>query len=181
MEPTSTVLLAVALVLVCAIAWAANLFGLPGNWLAVAILAIYAWLGPQEGRTAIGYQAVVVAFLAALAGELVEFAAGALGAKRAGASRRATLYAVVGSMIGAIGGALIGIPIPVIGTILAAILFGGLGAAAGAMYGEWSDGRPWKESWTVGHAAFWGRTFGVFGKFSFGLVIAAIALVGILI
>lgn len=179
--PTGAVVLAIAVVLLCLIAWGVNLFGLPGNWISVAILALYAWLGPQEGRTAIGYYAVCGAFVAALIGELIEFAAGAFGAKRAGASRRSTMYAVAGSMIGAISGALIGIPVPLIGSILAAILFGGVGAAAGAMYGEWSDGRPWRESWTIGNAAFWGRTLGVFGKISFGLVIVVIVLAAVLI
>jgi uncharacterized protein YqgC (DUF456 family) len=173
--PTGTAMLAILLVLLCTIAWGGNLFGLPGNWCAVALLAVYAWLGPQESRAAIGYAAVSAAFIAALIGEVVEFAAGALGAKRAGASRRSTLYAVAGSVIGAIGGAVIGIPVPVIGSILAAILCGGLGAASGAIYGEWSDGRAWRESWTIGHAAFWGRTFGVFAKISVGLVIVMIA------
>ncbi len=178
---TVTVLLAAVLVVLCLLAWAINLVGLPGNWLAVAMLALYAWLGPQESRAAISYGAVSAAFLAALLGELIEFAAGALGAKRAGASRRATLYAVVGSIVGALGGALIGIPVPIIGPILAAVLFGGFGAAAGAIYGEWSDGRPWRESWAIGHAAFWGRTAGVLGKVAAGLVIVAIALVGVLV
>ena len=178
--PMTSILLAVAVVLVCLIAWAINLIGLPGNWLAVAILALYAWLGPQEGRLAIGYGVVSAAFVMALVGELIEFAAGAYGAKRAGASRRSTLFAMFGSLIGAVSGAVIGVPVPVIGSILAAILFGGLGAAAGAMYGEWTDGRPWQESWTIGQAAFWGRTFGVFGKVGAGLVIVGIVVTAVL-
>jgi uncharacterized protein YqgC (DUF456 family) len=179
--PTGTAFVALLLVVLCLVAWATNLIGLPGNWFSVAILAFYAWMGPQESRAAIGYTAVAVAFIAALIGELVEFAASAFGAKRAGASRRSTMYAVAGSMIGAISGALIGVPVPVIGSILAAILFGGIGAAAGAIYGEWSDGRAWQESWTIGHAAFWGRTFGVFGKIGTGIIILAIALFGVLL
>lgn len=176
LEPTGTVMIAVALVLLCIIAWATNLIALPGNWLAVALLAAYAWLGPQEGRIAIGYIPVVVAFVFALVGEGLEFIAAAMGAQRAGASRKSTFYAVLGSMIGAIVGAIIGVPVPVIGSVLAAILFGGFGAAAGAMYGEWTDGRDWKENWTIGHAAFWGRTIGILSKVSVGLVIVMIAL-----
>lgn len=179
--PTGTALIAVLLVVVCVVAWASNLIGVPGNWISVAVLAIYAWMVPQESRAAIGYGAVVVAFAAALVGELIEFSASALGAQRAGASRRSTLYAVAGSMVGAILGAVVGIPVPVIGSILAAILFGGIGAAAGAFYGEWTDGRAWRESWTIGHAAFWGRTFGVFGKIAAGTIIVAIALFGVLL
>lgn len=178
--PTGTVLVAFALVLLCAVAWASNLVALPGNWCAVAVLALYAWLGPQDGRASIGYAAVSVAFLCALVGEIVEFVAAAFGAQSAGASRKSTGYAVLGSMIGAILGAIVGVPIPIVGSVLAAILFGGIGATAGAMYGEWTDGRSWKESCTVGHAAFWGRTFGTVGKMSAGLVILVIALVGVL-
>lgn len=181
LEPTGTVILAILLVVLCIVAWATNLIALPGNWFSVALLAIYAWLGPQESRASIGYVAVVIAFLCALLGEGIEFIAGAMGAQRAGASRKSTFYAVIGSMVGAIAGAVIGVPVPVIGSVLAAILFGGVGAAAGAMYGEWTDGRSWKENWSIGHAAFWGRTLGVVGKVSVGLVIVVIAIVGVLL
>jgi uncharacterized protein YqgC (DUF456 family) len=181
LEPTGTVMLAILLVLLCVIAWGTNLIALPGNWFAVALLAVYAWLGPQESRATIGYVAVVIAFLCALLGEVIEFIAAAMGAQRAGASRKSTIYAVVGSVIGAIFGAVIGVPVPVIGSVLAAILFGGCGAAAGAMYGEWTDGRSWKENWSIGHAAFWGRTLGIFGKVSVGLVIVVIAIVCVIL
>lgn len=173
------VLLAILLVVLCIVAWASNLVALPGNWAAVLLVGLYVWLGPETGREAIGGGALVAAFLFALAGEAFEFVAGAWGANRAGASRRATLYAMLGSMVGAILGAIIGVPIPLVGSVIAAILFGGLGATAGAMYGEWTNGKPWKESWTIGHAAFWGRTVGTLGKMSAGLGVVAIALLGV--
>lgn len=173
--PTGDVLLAVVLVLLCIVLWGLNLFALPGNWLAVLLLALYAWLGPQEGRTAISFYPVVAALVCALLAEILEFAAGAFGAKRAGGSRRGTIMAVIGSMIGAVLGAVVGLPIPLVGPVLAAILFAGVGATAGAVYGEWTDGRSWKESWSIGHAAFWGRTFGTLGKVSVGSLIVIIA------
>jgi uncharacterized protein YqgC (DUF456 family) len=181
LEPTGTVALAIGLIVLCLAAWGTNLIALPGNWIAVALLALYAWLGPSEGRVAIGIVPVLLAFLFALIGEIVEFIASAMGAQKAGASRRSTFFAVVGSMVGAVAGAAIGVPVPVIGSVLAAILFGGLGATAGAMYGEWSDGKSWKESWTIGHAAFWGRTFGTIAKVMAGWVIVAIAMAAVLI
>ncbi len=177
MESTGTVLLAVGLILACLISWLLNLIGLPGNWICVLLAALYAWLFPEGSRASIGYGVVLVCFGFALIGELIEFAAGAWGAQRAGASRRATLYSIIGSVGGAIAGAVIGIPIPLIGPILAAILFGGLGAAAGAMYGEWSEGRVWKENLSVGRATFWGRTFGTLGKFACGFVIVLLVAV----
>ncbi len=178
--PTGAVLAAILLVVFCIVAWGLNLITLPGNWISVAAMALYAWLGPSEGRIAIGATTLAAAFLFALLGEIIEFAAGAMGAQKAGASRRSTLLAVVGSMAGALIGAFVGIPIPVVGPILAAILFGGVGATAGAIYGEWTDGRSWRESWSVGHAAFWGRTFGTLGKFAAGLAVVLAALIGVL-
>ena len=176
LEPLGASTAAAFLVLVCIIAWTANLITLPGNWIGVAAMALYAWLGPEQGRLALGIAPLIVAFAFALLGELIEFAASALGARKAGASRRSTLYAVIGSIIGAMIGAFVGLPVPVVGPVLAAILFGGVGATTGAIYGEYTDGRSWKESWTVGRAAFWGRTFGTMGKFiaGFAVIITAV-------
>lgn len=181
LEPLATVLLAVLLVALCLAAWSANLIALPGNWLAVVLLACYAWLGPQEGRAQIGSISVLLAAGLALVGELLEFAASAMGAQRAGASRRATLLALVGSITGALLGAVVGLPIPLVGPILAAILFAGLGATAGAMYGEWTNGKPWRENWTIGHAAFWGRTVGTMAKISVGFIIFLVSLVAVVV
>ncbi|TWU43280.1 hypothetical protein Q31b_23180 [Novipirellula aureliae] len=179
--PTGSVLAATVLILVCLLAWASNLITLPGNWISVAAMALYAWLGPSEGRLAIGMTTLLIAFFFSLLGEIVEFVAGAYGAKRAGASRRSTIFAMIGSMAGALTGAFVGIPIPVVGSILAAILFGGIGATAGAIYGEWTDGKPWKESWSIGQAAFWGRTFGTLGKFAAGFLVVLTAIVAVLL
>lgn len=173
-QTSGTVGIAALLVLACCVFWMTNLIAMPGNWICVLLVAIYAWVGPTQGRLAIGLGVVLSCFLLALLGEIVEFAAAAVGAQRAGASRKSTLYSIAGSVCGAVAGALIGIPIPFFGPVIAAILFGGLGAAAGAMYGEWNDGRPWKENWTVGHATFWGRLFGTLGKVIAGLVIVVV-------
>lgn len=180
MSSAGAVGLAIALVILCGLSWALNLLSLPGNWIAVGLVGLYAWIGPSEGRIAIGFLTAGICFAFALAGEVLELAAGAAGAKKAGASRRSTIYAMVGSMIGAVGGAIIGIPVPVLGPVIAAVLFGGLGATAGAMYGEWTDGRAWKDSWSIGHAAFWGRTFGVLGKTITGLAIVAVSFFAVL-
>lgn len=181
LEPTSTVLLAITLVLLCLIAWAGNLIALPGNWAAVLILLIYAFLGPETGKASIGYMTVFAAFCFALLGEGIEFVAAAFGAQKAGASRKATLLAMIGSMAGAMLGAIIGLPVPIVGQVLAAILFGGLGATVGAMLGEWHNGSSWRESLPIGHAAFWGRTIGTLGKVAAGAVIVVIAMISVLI
>ena len=176
-----SVVLAILLVVVCGGAWLLNLISLPGNWLAVLVMGVYAWLGPESGRTHMGLVPVISAFGLGIAGEIVEFAAGAVGASRAGASRRATLYAILGSMAGAIVGGIIGLPVPVLGPVLAALLFGGLGATAGAMLAEWNDGKSWRENWRIGKAAFWGRTTGTMGKMIAGLAIVAICLSSVIL
>lgn len=179
-QPAGVILWALLLVVTCLVAWGLNLVSLPGNWVAIAALALYVWLGPEDGRAAVGLAVLLAAFVLALLGEAIEFAAAAVGAKRAGASRRSTLFALLGSMAGAIVGAVVGIPIPAIGSLLAAVLFGGAGATIGAMYGEWSEGRPWRENWAVGHAAFWGRTVGMLGKLAAGLVIVLLVIIALL-
>ncbi|MAI72632.1 MAG: hypothetical protein CMM01_17230 [Rhodopirellula sp.] len=181
MEPTGTVLVAITVVLLCMIAWAGNLIALPGNWAAVLILLVYAFVGPATGNASIGYIPVVAAFCFALLGEGFEFVAAALGAQKAGASRKATLLAMIGSMAGAILGAIVGLPVPIVGQVLAAILFGGLGATLGAMLGEWSNGSSWRESLPIGHAAFWGRTIGTLGKVAAGAVIVVIAMISVVV
>ncbi|SRR6056297_524745 len=170
---------AIALLLLCTLAWGLNLIALPGNWVAVGTLAFYAWLGPEEGRVAVGWGVLAATFGLALLGEIFEFAAAAMGAQRAGASRRTTLLAVVGSVVGAILGAVIGVPIPFFGPIIAAVLFGALGATGGAMFGEWTNGKTWRESWTVGHAAFWGRLAGTVGKIMAGFAILVVTLLAL--
>lgn len=181
MDAGIAILWGTVLIILCSLAWGLNFLSLPGNWLAVAMIGIYFWLGPAEGRVALSWPVALTAFLLALAGELFEFVAAALGAKRAGASRRSTLFAVLGSLVGAIVGAIVGLPIPLVGSVVAALLFGAGGALGGAMYGEWTDGKSWQESWTVGHAAFWGRLLGTLGKVASGAAIVALVTFAVLL
>lgn len=179
--PAFSVLWAFVLASFVVFAWSLNLVSLPGNWLAIGATAVYVWLGPSEGRMMIGVQTLVIVFVTGIVGEIAEFFAAAAGAQRAGASRRSTVLALIGSIAGAIFGAIVGIPIPAVGSIIAAVLFGGLGATAGAMLGEWSDGKTWRDSWAVGHAAFWGRTIGMFAKLGAGLLVVTVVLVALVV
>ncbi|WP_436716550.1 DUF456 domain-containing protein [Roseiconus lacunae] len=175
----SLYLLAIGLVLACFLSWLTNLITLPGNWICVLLIGLYAWLGPQSGRLSISLVTLGVTFAIAFVGEVIEFVASAAGAKNAGASTKSTIYSIFGSIVGAVVGGIVGVPIPVVGQIFAAIIFGGLGAAFGAMYGEWTDGRAWRDNWNVGQAAFWGKLFGTIGKFSVGLLIVLTVVVAV--
>jgi uncharacterized protein YqgC (DUF456 family) len=159
--------------------WVLNLFGLPGNWINLAATTVYAFFAPADQRLSIGWWIVGAVLVLAILGELVELIAGALGTAKAGGSRRSAVLAIVGSFIGGIVGAIIGAPIPVIGSLIAILLFASAGALVGAMLGEWWKGRDWEACRQVGHAAFWGRLFGTFGKFSVGAAIIFIVLVAL--
>ena len=83
MEVTVAILWALSLLTLCVVAWALNLIALPGNWIVVALVGLYVWLGPEEGRVALSWQLAAASFIIALVGELIEFLAGAVGALRA--------------------------------------------------------------------------------------------------
>jgi hypothetical protein len=123
----------------------------------------------------------LVASLVVLAafGEMIELAAGALGAAQAGGSKRGAFLALLGSMTGGIVGIFVGLPIPLVGPILAAVLFAGLGALGGAVLGETWKGRDWDQSWRAGKGAFWGRLLGTLGKILVGSVMVAVTLAAV--
>jgi len=177
----TSILWAILLLAVVLAAWGLNLLGLPGNWISLAAVACYAWLGPADQRLAIGGWVVGGVLLLAILGEVLELAAGAAGAARAGASRRSAVMAVAGSLAGSLLGAIVGLPIPLIGSLVAIVLGAGLGALAGAMLGEWWKGRGLDSSWQVGRAAFWGRLFGTAGKLTAGAAILAVVLAGLVL
>jgi uncharacterized protein YqgC (DUF456 family) len=167
---------ALLFVLAVLVFWALNLLGMPGNWLIVAATVLYVWLSTSPGGGGLRWTAVAVIIGLALIGELVEFAASATGVKRAGGGRPAAVLALVGSVAGAVAGLFVGIPIPVVGSVIAALVFAGLGALGGAMLGELWTGRTWSDSFRVGHAAFWGRLFGTLAKTLIGGAMAGIAI-----
>jgi uncharacterized protein YqgC (DUF456 family) len=168
----------VVLLLIANIAcWVATVFTLPGNWGIVLLAALCAWLLPEPDGMRLGFGWIPVIVLAALAGvgELIEFFAGAAGAARQGASRRAMALALVGAALGSIVGAILGVPIPVVGSIIAAIGGGAAGAFAGAWLGEYWKGRASHERLAIGTGAMLGRVVGTIGKLVVGAVMVAYA------
>jgi len=172
---------ALLLVLAVLVFWFMNLLGLPGNWMIVGAAALYAWLIPDNTRIAIGWPAVGVLTGLAVLGEVVEFAASAAGVKKRGGSWFGAILALIGSVIGALAGMVVGVPIPVVGSLLAAVLFGGLGALAGAMLGETMRGQSFDASLRIGQAAFWGRLLGTLAKAMIGAVMAGIAIAAVFV
>jgi uncharacterized protein YqgC (DUF456 family) len=154
-----------------------TVLSLPGNWVMVITAALFAYFAPQQGPQ-ISWTVVAVLTALALLAELLEFAAGAVGAAKVGGSKRGAILAIIGAMIGAVAGAMAGaaIPIPLIGSMIGAIGGASLGALGGAMLGEAWKGRTLGESWKIGQAAFWGRFLGTVAKTA---IASAMVVIGI--
>ena len=172
---TGSVYLIGAIAILAAIAsWISNLFTLPGNWMVVAVAALTMAFAPShDGTMVIGWATLITLLVLAILGEVVEFAAGAAGAAKQGASKRAVALSVVGAMAGSIGGAIFGVPIPVVGPLIGAVIGGGLGAFTGAYLGEAARGTNHEDRVQISSAAFYGRLLGTAGK----LVVGGVMLV----
>lgn len=172
---------ALLLIAVLVVAWLLTLLGMPGNWLMVIASAVYAYLMPEISRADLGVGVVVGLLVLAVLGEVVEFAAGALGVAQAGGSRRGAALAILGSVLGGLVGILVGVPfpIPLVGSLVAAVLFAGIGAMTGALLGEQWKGRTIEESWKSGKAAFWGRLWGTLAKTLIATVMVVVAVIAL--
>jgi uncharacterized protein YqgC (DUF456 family) len=160
--------------------WLSNLFTLPGNWVLLGLVALFAYFVPEVSGRGVTWTTVGIIAGLAVIGEIIEFVAGAAGAAKQGASRRSILLSLVGGIAGSILGATAGIPIPIIGSLIGALSGGSVGAFAGAYLGETWKERPHATGVAVGKAAFVGRLWGTVGKFAIGAamlgVVAADAL-----
>lgn len=166
-----------AILLVCSasIAWTANFVALPGNWFVVGLAALFvSGMASGEAAQGLNWHGVALLALIAAGGEAVEFFAGAAGAAKKGASRRAIALAVVGTIAGSIAGAVMGLPVPLIGPLIGALAGGAGGAFAGAYLGEmWKHG-SFNRSVAVGAGAAIGRLLGTLGKLLAGAVMLVI-------
>ncbi len=149
------------------------LLGLPGTWfmigLAVTIDLIDVWWLPEEDRPTFSILVLAIAVALAALGELLEFVASALGAKKAGASRRGVIGALAGSLVGAVAGTFL-LPIPVVGTLAGAVA----GSFGGAVLGEVSAGRSIEHTMKPATGAAIGRVLGTLGKLPFSVAVWAI-------
>ena len=115
---------------------------LPGSWVMIVVatlihLADDAWFLPDDVGSSRGWWAIGIAVGIALVGELIEFGAGAMGAKLGGGSKRSAWGAIIGGVVGAIALTPI-IPIPILGTLVGALI----GCFLGALIGEMSGKEP---------------------------------------
>lgn len=144
--------------------------GLPGTWLMVATTALVAWWRwPADGSNTppmFSLGVLVAIVVVAVVAEVLEVAAGMVGAKATGGTRRGAVGALVGGLVGAVAGTFL-IPIPLLGSLIGACL----GAGVGAWGLELSGGREHAAAFKAGMGAGVGRFFGTIVKLTAGVVI----------
>lgn len=135
-------------------------FGLPGNVLILGVTCLYGYLTSFHEVT--GGMLLVLGVLT-LAGEVVEYVLGILGAKRYGSSNRGIVFSMIGGFVGAVMGAPLFFGF---GAILGALA----GAFAGAVLVELATYGPdqWRKAVKSGYGNFLGRIGGMITKLSIG-------------
>jgi hypothetical protein len=168
-----TLLHAVGLVLLflgCFAAFFALVVGLPGTFIIVGVALLYAWF---TGFAAVQWSTIGWLVALAVIGEGIEFAASGAGAAGARPSRRVTLSALAGALIGGI----VGTPLLFgIGSLLGALT----GAFAGAALAVRSEGGSLDESVSTGLAALKGRLLGFVLKAALAVVMVIVLAVAAL-
>lgn len=142
-----------------------NIFGLPGNWVMLGMVALYHIFCPVPTGLTVWYWVIVVAI--GVLGELCEMGLQIVHGRKFGSTGTGT----VGGVIGAIAGA-----------ILMAPLFFGLGAFVGALAGAWTGcflfelmkGRSVSEAARAALGCMIGRFFGTVCKLACGGVMLAV-------
>ena len=140
------------------------LFTLPGNWLMVIGTCLFAWWRWDMGI--FSWPLLIAVTVLALIAEIIEFFAGAGGAKKAGAGWLGALAAMGGALFGALVGT-IAIPVPVFGTLLGACL----GAGLFTWIAERITGAECNQSVRSGVGAGTGVLVGTLSKFCIGCLI----------
>jgi uncharacterized protein YqgC (DUF456 family) len=108
---------------------------------------------------------IAITVLAVL-GELIEFLGGMAGARKAGASWRASRAGIFGALIGALGGTVM-FPVPIVGTVAGACL----GVALAVWFVETSRGEHPERSLQRAVSAGLGEFLGILSKFAVGVAI----------
>lgn len=135
--------------------------GLPGTWVILAATAVYAWV---TGFSHVGAGMLVLFFLLAAGGEIVEYVFGIAGARRFGSSNRGIVF----SLLGGFAGAVVGAP-----------LFFGFGAILGALVGAFLGAvlielltygvAEWRRAVRSGWGNFVGRMAGLITKMAIAI------------
>ncbi len=154
-------ILLVFLYIFLAFVLAANMIGLPGNWILVFV-ALIAGLVTHFTKMTWGYLLLCLGL--ALLGELIESLLGTLVVAKKGGGRWGIIGSFLGGLIGVVGGSAV---VPPIGSVI----FGFVGAFAGAVLGELAHVGNVDEALRIGFWSFLGRVMAIMGKVTVGCVI----------
>ena len=160
----------VLVILGCALGVVLTAVRLPGVWLIVAGAGIWGWSDGWRQVTVMVFVALVVL---AVIGEVVELAASVLTARKAGASRQAAWGGLVGGVLGMF---FLSLPMPIIGTLIGAVLGCFIGAAAVELAKRKRLGHGAK----VGVFAAIGYAVGTAAKVAIALLMSGVVLASVL-
>jgi hypothetical protein len=154
----------ILLVTGCLAALFSLVIGVPGTFIIVAIALLYAW---ATGFVTVQWSTIAWLTLLAVAGEVIEFAASGAAAAGTRPSRRVTIGALAGALVGGI----LGMPLLFgVGALLGALA----GAFVGAALAVRSEGGSLDESIATGFAALKGRLLGFVVKMALGAAMVII-------
>jgi uncharacterized protein YqgC (DUF456 family) len=143
---------------------------LPGTlliWLTVLIYAVI------DGFETVGWVGFIIITIIALVTGTADLWLPVLGAKSAGAAKRAMVFGLAGGVIGFF---LLGGLIPILGSLLGSVL----GYAAGVLLGQYHKYRDWNLALRAGLGSMAGWGIGTAIQFGGGLLIVALFILQVL-
>lgn len=155
--------------------------GLPGVWMLLGgavVMELLDWTyraGDSADVVTFGWLVLGLGVLAGLFGELLEFIAGAMGAKVGGGTKRGMAGAILGGFVGGIALTFVLPVVPVIGTLLGALIGTFIGAVLGEVSAE--QAMPVWRSLRPATGATFGRVLGTVAKVGIAMVVWLVLLV----
>jgi len=160
-----TVLIVLIMLLAVATGMVLAFLTLPGVWFMLVAAIAVELVFPNQ--TVFHPATLITLVVIAILGEIFELLASAVGAGKAGGSRKSGFLSVIGALIGAIAGTVL-IPLPLVGTIAGACI----GAGLFALFSErLIERRDWDQSAQVARGAALGRLAATFVKISIAIVV----------
>lgn len=149
-----------------------QIISLPGNWVAIALLIIWKFIGPASSADNLTWTFIIILAAMAAAGELMEWFIQLKIGKKLGSTTKGNIGGIIGSIVGAI------LLLPLFfgfGALIGALL----GAYAGCLVAELLQGRQGKEARKAAWGVFVGRFLGMGLKMGIGILIIWLAIVRI--
>lgn len=150
--------------------------GLPGGWVMLGLAGVIEFADSlylqAENTQTFDWWILITCGVMLLIGEVIEFLAGLVGAKKGGASRRGMIGSLIGGLLGVFLFAGLFSVIPFVGTIVGAFLGALMGTFLGAYIGEISgEDATLKGAMKPAFGATVGRVIGTVSKVGIAIAI----------